>query len=231
MALRQVIVLAGTLLALSTQATAVDNASAEMNEPTAEWVNRIVTHGPSRIDPATAVWNIFMTPRRITDTTPENGLRDYASIHEPSLMNIAASTTPVANVSPEAPLWDGEVFLNTEGNPLAPFWTAVVPATLTLTFDPGFVLERADLASYSRRAGFSDFAILVRDATSVPFASPRLVEATALAEDSTAQKFLWTLVFEPVPVREVSIVLEQATAYIRNQAFLHDLDLWGRARE
>jgi hypothetical protein len=228
---RQVIVLAGMVLALSVPAAAIDNASAEVNETSSQWINRIVTQGPSKIDPATTVWNIVMTPRGLAEATPGHGLRDFASIYEPSLVNIAASTNPVANVSPEAPLWDGEVFLNAEGDPLAPFWTAVVPATLTLTFDPGFVLERADLASYSRKAGFSDFAVLVRDATAVPFAAPRLLEATAEIENSTAQRFLWTLLFDPVPVRQVCIVLKQATAYIRNQVFLHDLDLWGKARE
>ena len=200
----------------------------EKVQPAPPKINRVHARGPLPTDPVTA-WNIVFSTSEVG--FDPGGLSDFAKAGEKSLVRWAVSSNPIANVSPEAPLWDGEARTNPEGTPYAPFWTGVVPATFTLTFDPPFVLERIDLQGWDRRGGFSDFEFRVRNATEEKVYAPVILAATVAAGVSPEDAFRWSLQIEPTHIREAAILFKRGTNYIPKQVFLYDLDLWGRRED
>ena len=215
----------GVLVSFAASVSAQQSATPGM-AASGEWINRILTGDPTRFSSATATWNVSFTTRE--SFAPPEGLHDYANVHEPSLLEVTASTDSVQNVSHEAPLWDDEVFLDHEGKRLAHFWTALVPATMTLVFASPFVLEKVDLTSPTRRGGFSDFKVLVRKRHEEERAVPRILEATVAVDGTVLEKFLWRLTFEPVEVEELTLTFYRGTVFLPRQVFLEDLDIWGR---
>jgi hypothetical protein len=176
---------------------------------------------------STTHWTIVTATSTASPATPETGLIDFAYRGNPLLDQARVSANPIQGVSSEAPLWDGALFTDSEGKPVPTFWTAPSPATFALTFKAPVELRYVDLVPPSRKHGFADFMVLVRNGKGGGWHDVEIREATVSAGATPDAGFHWRLAIEPERAAEVSVLFRRGSLYLSRQIFLQDLDLWG----
>jgi len=188
---------------------------------------RIETRGPHPGDPHVA-WDIITATAEADEMAPPDNLRDFSLLTEPSLLSYSASAECVMDAS--SGLLTARIAgatRNIEFDP-KPVWSFAKPATLTLHFNPTFLLEQVWIKAASRTLGVSNFEVVVSSATDTPVSKPQVVGATVALGRDLQDGFRWKLEVEPVQVGVFHLRFMEGVAQEPDSLGISRLDLWGR---
>jgi len=191
-----------------------------------DWVHRVDVLESSetgRVFP----WNVISATTFSGISAPVAGWRDLANVEESLLKEVAASPDRSANSSKRGPLFDSDFRENEKGESVPAFWEAVAPATYTLDFATPVVIHQIDLTPPLRKIGFSDFDILVRDATDSEYHPVSIREATTARGPTLDSGYHWRFRIESERALGLRLDFRKGTLDFPNRIFLKDLDIWG----